>query len=243
MRMRKKKNGARRLENLSALFVDRDENGNFELPSFAEKLPLRLEIGCGKGDFICGISTSEEKFNYIALERIGDVIMSAAEKYAASRALGALAPNGGWKTPSGEIYDGERWDIPTELRGNVRFACCDARELLAALPDASVESVYTNFSDPWPKKGYTSRRLTHEVFLKEYERVLMPGGFLKLKTDNDDFFDYSLESISQSPLELVAVTRDLDSDPEFSRGNIETEYERNFKNLGVKIKALRAVKK
>lgn len=243
MRMRKKKNGARRLENLSALFVERDENGTFVLPSFAERLPLRLEIGCGKGDFICGISVAEPEFNYIALERIGDVVMSAAEKYSASRGLGALAPNGGWRTPEGELYDGNRWDMATELRGNVRFACCDARELLAALPSSSVESIYTNFSDPWPKKGYTSRRLTHEAFLEEYERVLMLGGFLKLKTDNDAFFEYSLETVSKSRLELVAVTHDLEHDPVLSCGNIETEYERNFKSLGVSIKALRAVKK
>lgn len=243
MRMRKKKNGARRLENLLALFVQVNEDGAFELPHFETERPLRLEIGCGKGDFICGISAQESEFNYIALERIGDVIMTAAEKYASSRGLGSLAPNGGWRTPSGELYDGEMWDIPENMRGNVRFACCDARELLSALPDDSVESIYTNFSDPWPKKGYASRRLTHELFLKEYARVLAPGGALKLKTDNDGFFDYSLESIENSVLELTASTRDLDSDPFFAEGNVETEYERNFKSLGVKIKALRAVKK
>ena len=63
---------------------------------------------------------------------------------------------------------------------------------------------------------------------------------LKLKTDNDGLFDFSLESIGESDFELVSYTRDLDASEEFSRGNVETEYERNFKSQGVKIKALKA---
>ena len=225
MRMRKKKNGSRRIENLSALFIKKAEDGTFSFPDFAEDRPIRIEIGCGKGDFVCGISLSEPDYNYIALERVSDVIMSAAEKYATSRGLGALAPNGGWLTPGGEIIDGEAWNIPKILRGNVRFLCCEAKEFLATLPDSSVDSVYTNFSDPWPKKGYTSRRLTHGDFLKEYARVLVPGGQLKLKTDNDGFFEYSLESIEESDFTLVAHTFDLDSDNSFAEGNISRAWE------------------
>ncbi len=242
MRMRKKKNGAKRLENLSALFVNTESTDTITSEAvFNNTLPLRLEIGCGKGDFVCGISVSEKDFNYIALERVADVIMSAVEKYAGQRDLGTLDVHGGWLANDGKLYDGEAWDIPEEMKGNVRFVCGEAKEVLAKIPDSSVESIYTNFSDPWPKKGYVSRRLTHSSFLEEYARILVPGGMLKLKTDNEDFFDYSLESVSESKLKLVSYTRDLDATPEFAEGNVETEYERNFKSKGVKIKALRAV--
>ena len=240
MRMRKKKNGAKRIENLSALFVNTGDSYENITAGFAENRPLRIEIGCGKGDFVRGISLSEPDYNYIALERVGDVVMSAVEKYAMSKNLGSLDDHGAWKAPDGTLYDGERFDIPVQDRGNVRFLCGEAKEFLATLPDSCVDSIYTNFSDPWPKKGYTSRRLTHGDFLKEYARVLVPGGMLKLKTDNEGFFDYSLESIGESEFELIEYTRDLDSTPAFAEGNIETEYERNFKSQGVKIKALRA---
>ena len=238
--MRKKKNGAKRIENLSALFINCSENPVELNGTFADDRPLRIEIGCGKGDFVCGISVSEPDFNYIALERVGDVIMSAVEKYASARGLGSLDDHGAWLSPEGDLYDGEKYDIPVSKRGNVRFLCGEAKSFLSLLPDGCVESIYTNFSDPWPKKGYTSRRLTHSDFLKEYARVLIPGGMLKLKTDNEGFFDYSLESIGESDFELVSYTRDLDSSEEFSKGNIETEYERNFKSRGIKIKALKA---
>lgn len=242
MRMRKKKNGEKRLLNLSALTLD-SECGYEEIKNaFETDRPLRLEIGCGKGDFICGISSSENEYNYIALEKIGDVIMAAVEKYAVSRSLGNLAPNGGWLAPDGEVYDGKAYGIPVGERGNVRFVLGEAMEILSHLPDTSVESIYTNFSDPWPKKGYAARRLTHPKFLAEYERILIPGGMLKLKTDNDGLFEFSLESIKSSALEIADFTWDLDSDEKFFSNNIETEYERNFKNRGVKIKALRAVK-
>jgi len=240
MRMRKKKNGAKRIENLSALFINCTENSAEIDGVFDDERPLRIEIGCGKGDFVRGISESEPEYNYIALERVGDVIMSAVEKYATSKGLGSLDDHGAWLTPDGKLYDGERYDIPIEKRGNVRFLCGEAKSFLSLLPDSCVESIYTNFSDPWPKKGYTSRRLTHADFLKEYARVLIPGGMLKLKTDNEGFFDFSLESIGESEFELVSYTRDLDASEEFSTGNIETEYERNFKSQGVKIKALKA---
>lgn len=242
MRMRKKRNGEKRIANLAKLLLTSEdissENPTF---SFETPRPIRLEIGCGKGDFVCGISEREKEYNYIALERVSDVMMAAVEKYAASRGLGSLSAYGGWMTPDGEIYDGETWDIPEAMRGNVRFVCGDARDILALLPDGSVDRIYTNFSDPWPKKGYASRRLTAPGFLAEYARVLRRGGELRLKTDNDGFFDYSLETLADSPLRVTEFTRDIDSSPVFSAGNVETEYERNFKSQGVKIKALIAI--
>ncbi|MBR6915392.1 MAG: hypothetical protein IKN36_03440, partial [Clostridia bacterium] len=66
MRNRKKKNGGNRLENLSALILN-DSDISPETGSLFDKdRPLRLEIGCGKGDFISGVSLREPDYNYIA---------------------------------------------------------------------------------------------------------------------------------------------------------------------------------
>lgn len=242
--MRKKRNGEKRIANLAKLMLPFEEISPEKLmDAFETALPLRLEIGCGKGDFVCGISAAEPGFNYIAIERVGDVLMAALEKYAGVRGLGGLTEHGNWRNPSGELFDGETWDIPMSMRGNVRFVLGEAREILELLPDGSVDRIYTNFSDPWPKKGYASRRLTSPLFLAEYSRLLRQGGELRLKTDNDGLFDYSLGTLAESPLAVTEVTRDIDSSPAFSSGNVETEYERNFKSQGVKIKALIAVNK
>ena len=244
MRMRKKKHGDERLSALSAI-VCKDTT---KIPSdphdlFNDGKPLRLEIGCRKGGFVRGISKAEPEYNYIAMEKISDVIVLAAERYAEDRGLGKLDPHGGWEAPDGRVYrDGEPYEIPSEQRGNVRFIVGDAAELQEIFPPECFESIYVNFCDPWDKKGYASRRLTHPDFLKKYIYLLSDGGYLKFKTDNDKLFEYSLETIPASGFEPIFITRDLHSS-ERADTNIVTEYERNFSEKGVKINYMEARKK
>lgn len=241
--MRKKRHGSERVQALSSLYYEGKEELWADIDKiYAKEQPVALEIGCGKGDFITKLSARNTEYNYIAVEKIADVSVCAAEKYARSRNLGDMAPNGGWKAPDGQIYkDGDAWDIPLELRGNVRFVIDDAMNVLGHLPHGSVSVIYANFSDPWPKKGYENRRLTSPAFLKEYARVLSDGGRLVFKTDNDVLFEYSLETVEASSLKLVYKTFDLHASDRAGT-NIMTEYERNFSEKGVKIKMLEAVK-
>ena len=240
--MRKKRNGQKRLRMLSSIiFTDPAALAD---PSsvFAADFPLRLEIGCGKGDFICGISEKEPDYNYIAMEKVDDVIVIAAEKYARLRGLGTLAPNGGFITSDGTLYrDDDHPEFSPEIAGNVRFLAADAAILSEAFPSGIFDRIYANFSDPWTKKGYASRRLTHSGFLESYERLLRPGGIFAFKTDNNDLFEFSLESVKASPLSLGYVTYDLHASDK-NEYNVMTEYERNFSEQGIPIKYLEAIK-
>ena len=239
MRMKKKKHGPERLNLLSALIVtDIKEFYEDREKIFGNDKPLRIEIGCGKGDFVCGKSEQESEYNYLAIEKIADVCTLAVENYAVKMGLGALAPNGGWQKPSGEIYKlGEVVPFESEELGNVRFMVGDAKELLVNLPDNAVNAVYVNFCDPWSKKGHTKRRLTYIEFLKMYSRILTPDGKFNFKTDNLPLFEFSLEEVEKSPLELEYHTFDLHNS-EMDATNIRTEYERNFSEKGFKINML-----
>ena len=174
MRMRKKSHGNERRELLSNLTVKTLE-GFFENVEniYGNNKPLRIEIGCGKGDFIRGKSIQEPDYNYLAIEKIDDVCVLAVENYAKSRGLGDLAKNGGWERPNGDIYPlgSEPIEFTKEEMGNVRFMVGDAKMLLPYLPDNSVDAIYVNFCDPWSKKGHTKRRLTYIEFLKMYSNI------------------------------------------------------------------------
>ncbi len=243
MRMRKKRRCEERLSALSSLFCSKTTTIDKNCKDLFDKSrPIRVEIGCGKGDFICILSETEPQYNYFALEKVSDVIVVAAEKYATARGLGGLSPHGFWTGPDGHVYENEHWDIPLDLRGNVRFINCDANCIGDIFSEGSVSDIFANFSDPWTKSGHADRRLTAPGFLEKYLRVLASGGSFRFKTDNTQLFEYSLETVRASEFELIYYTYDLHSSDK-NETNIVTEYERNFTSKGFKINYLEALKR
>lgn len=113
---------------------------------------------------------------------------------------------------------------------NLKLMNFNAENLEDCFAKGDVDQVYLNFSDPWPKTRHEKRRLTYKTFLTRYENILVDGGEIHFKTDNRGLFEYSLQSFSEYGLLLTYVSLDLhNSDYE---GNIMTEYEEKFSNLG-----------
>lgn len=170
--------------------------------------PLHIEIGCGKGRFITETAALHPEISYVAVEKVSNVIVLAMEKARAA-----------------------------EL-SNLKFIRGDFAMIAPQLPEGSVDRIYLNFSDPWPKNGYAKRRLTHGAFLEQYKRILKNGGEIHFKTDNRGLFDFSLETFPENGFELKNVTFDLHN--EMPEGNIMTEYEQRFSELGTPICRLEA---
>lgn len=205
MRMRKKKHGAERIEACSHLLIRPDETFFADPESaFSESRPLHLEIGCGKGNFAVGMSALHRDINFIAMEKIADVACLALEKAEAARDM---------------------------RNDNLRFIIGDAKDLTEYFPEHCLDCIYLNFSDPWPKSGHAKRRLTYRSFLEIYKRLLKDGGTLKLKTDNEGLFDFSLEEFEGFGARIEWMTRDLHAS-EMNDGNVMTEYEKNFSDKG-----------
>lgn len=99
--------------------------------------------------------------------------------------------------------------------------------------NGKIDTIYLNFSDPWPKKRNTKRRLTHENFLILYDKLFAGKNKIILKTDNDDFFDYSVNSFKEYGYEIKKIIYDLHKE---SIDSPYTEYEEKFSNQGIKIK-------
>ena len=179
-----------------------------------EEMPVYLEIGAGKGGFACEMARKHPDVCYYAMERVSDCVVIAAERAMASR--------------------GERTD-------NLRFIVDTADNLSDIFANSSIDKIFLNFSDPWSKKGYAKRRLTHRRYLSLYFNLLKDGGTLRFKTDNTDLFDFSLLEIEEIGLKCNIITRDLHAS-EWSNDNVITEYEKNFSDMGMKINMLEVTK-
>ncbi len=180
MRMRKKKNIDKRIENCSDVIVLKPEEfkGNWN-DFFGNDNPIYIEIGCGKGRFILEHARRNPNINYIGIERENNALIIATEK-AEARQLENLA-----------------------------FLSYDALKLQDVFEENEVLRIYLNFSDPWPARKYENRRLTHNIFLKIYDYILAPFGQIHFKTDNQGLFEFSLEQFTKSGFRLQNLSLDL----------------------------------
>ena len=103
-----------------------------------------------------------------------------------------------------------------------------------------IDTIYLNFSDPWPKKRYENRRLTSEKFLNIYDLVFKNDKKIVMKTDNLGLFASSIVTLSNHGYIFSEVNLDLHNS---DIPNVYTEYEMKFSKLGVKINYLIAQKK
>lgn len=77
--------------------------------------------------------------------------------------------------------------------GNVRLHAGDARDVVAALPDASLDRIFILFPDPWPKARHNKRRIVQTQTIQDFRRVLKPGGTIRFATDVQSYADWTLE--------------------------------------------------
>ncbi|CAM9130196.1 tRNA (guanosine(46)-N7)-methyltransferase TrmB [Mycoplasma marinum] len=110
---------------------------------------------------------------------------------------------------------------------------------LPELINGEVDTIWLTFSDPWPKARHEKRRLTYKSFLDLYKEILTKDGVINLKSDNDKFFEYSLESMKEYGMDILAITRDFHSS-EWIEGNVMTGYEKKWSESGKNINFLRA---
>lgn len=169
---------------------------------FSNTDPIHIEIGMGKGKFIMELARQNPHINYIGIERYTSVLLRALQK------------------------------METDPLDNLKFLCIDAQILPDVFAPGEIDRIYLNFSDPWPKDRHSKRRLTSQTFLKRYDQILKPEGWIEFKTDNQGLFTFSLEEIPLAGWNVTAFTNDLHHDSKMNEGNIMTEYEEKFSSLG-----------
>ena len=180
MRHRKVANLDVRLEQATPVTIDNPEEliGIWK-NVFKNDNPIYLEIGCGKGKFIAAHAEQDPCGNYLAIEGMNEVVVSAMEKAM------ALPEHNLYLIPR-YVDDLDLWFADNELTG-----------------------IYLNFSDPWPKARHEKRRLTYGPKLVTYYNAVKPGGFIEIKTDNDGLFEYTMGEIEKLGWKPAEYSDDL----------------------------------
>lgn len=124
--------------------------------------------------------------------------------------------------------------IENENLTNIKIICADAYKV-DEIFYKEISKLYLNFSDPWPKKRHIKRRLTSDVFLKKYNSIFKGIKVIEQKTDNDELFNFSLESYKLNHYIVIKKNTNYFDD-------IRTEYENKFISKGKNINYVKVIK-
>lgn len=177
---------------------------------FQNQNPLVLELGCGKGEYTVGLAGLNKDKNYIGMDIKG-----------------------------ARLWKGCKDALEKEL-DNVTFIRTHIELIDRIYDKEEVQEIWITFPDPQLKKRLIKKRLTSQIFLNRYRNILQKDNIIHLKTDNDTFFDYTLEMISHNGHDLLFSTRDLSgSGVEDNIPHFTTFYEEKWLEEGCDIHYLR----
>ncbi len=160
---------------------------------------LTVEVGAGTGLFLAELAKKYPNQKFIALDVKGDRLQKGARK--------ALE----------------------EGLDNIYFVRARADQLMEVVQPGSVKNLWLTFSDPFPKKRDSKRRLTHPRFLEIYKKAYVAkNANLFMKTDNHSLFDWSLEQLVVSGWRISELSFDLHDSNLPDDYKIMTTYEKKW---------------
>ena len=213
MRMRRKPWARPELESCHFFIQKPSEYRGRWKEFFKNDNPIYLELGCGKGTFMAVHGAENPNINYIAIDIKDEVLVLA-------------------KRNIEKAYEEKKHELNNVALMSQEIALID--DMLSK--EDTVDRIYINFCNPWPKDRHKKRRLTHTRQLEKYKTFLRKEGEIWFKTDDDELFKESLGYFKDCNLEIKYVTYDLHNSG--FEGNVVTEHEEMFTKQGIKTKFL-----
>lgn len=184
--------------------------GKWASEFFKNSNPIVLELGCGRGEYSVGLAKEFPTKNFIGIDIKGDRLAVGSQQ--------ALA----------------------EGIENVAFLRTKIQEIYRYFDKNEVSELWITFPDPRLRTSDARRRLTFPRFLEMYRTILLPNGYLHLKTDNLPFFTYSVDMLNRFGVEDLITTNNLYTSPLANEHfGIKTKYEEIFTSKGFTINYLR----
>lgn len=185
--------------NVIQLDAGKPFKGNWAEGFFKNQNPVVLELACGKGEYTVNLARLFPGKNFIGIDYKGN-----------------------------RIWRGAKTAVEENI-SNVAFLRIQIEAILDYFGDGEVDEIWITFPDPQPQISREKKRLTSPRFLEKYKQILKPGGFVNLKTDNDDLHAYTAEKIGEHGLKLHVRTEDLYHSPYADEVlSIKTYYERIY---------------
>ncbi len=185
--------------------------GTWSSNIFKDVKPITLELGCGKGEYTVNLAKKYPERNFIGVDIKGNRIWRGAKT----------------------LFE--------EKISNGRFVRTQIDHILDWFSEGEVDEIWITFPDPQPRKPHERKRLTSPMFLNRYKQILKKGGWVHLKTDNTQLYEYTLD-ICKEHHYIV----DFNTDnvyklqlPEDDILYIKTTYEAIFAAKGETIKYIR----
>lgn len=186
-------------ENVLQLTEGHGLKGKWLTDYFKNNDPIVLELACGKGEYAVEMARTFPEKNFIGVDYKGN-----------------------------RIWRGAKTALEEEI-ANVAFLRIQIEGITEFFTVNEVSEIWITFPDPQPQVGREKKRLTSPRFLDNYRQILQPGGFIHLKTDNDNLYAYTLEKIAEQNLKLHISTNDLyHSEHASELLSIKTYYEKKY---------------
>lgn len=147
-------------------------------PKIIKAPKIHLEIGAGKGRFIIEKAIKHPDILFVAVEKYSSICLRILQKQEELKLTNLIIINE------------------------------DALILNNYFQKQSVDVIYLNFSDPWPKPRYHKRRLTFTTFLNLYRDFLKKDGKILFRTDHLDFFNDSIDYFKEAGYYLSNLSYD-----------------------------------
>ncbi|WP_304064142.1 tRNA (guanosine(46)-N7)-methyltransferase TrmB [Pedobacter glucosidilyticus] len=180
--------------------------GNWKKAFFKNDNPLILELACGKGEYSVNLGRKYPDKNFLGIDYKGN-----------------------------RIWVGAKMALDENL-DNVGFLRIQIQNLLDYFEAGEVDEIWLTFPDPQAQSPLERKRLTNPTFLQKYKTVTKAKGYMHLKTDNDGFYDYTLEKIAELKFLIEEQTTDVyKTHPGDEILAIKTHYERLYLQKGKNI--------
>jgi tRNA (guanine-N7-)-methyltransferase len=146
---------------------------------FGNGNPIILELGCGKGEYTIAMARMYPNKNFIGVDIKGARIWRGAKT------------------------------IEEEQIKNAAFLRTKVEFIASIFSEDEISEIWLTFSDPQLKDNREKHRLTHPRFLDIYQKILVSGGLIHLKSDSRFLTDYTLSVLEKKKIKPEIIARDL----------------------------------